>query len=359
MTLVQPILKALAAAVAFAVYVWFTAVRVTPSVKRRKAAKRARRRLVNRILMCRKRGAGEPGSSCAILVAAVLACALARRRHPDGRRLERRPLRDPGRRLARPRARHARRPARPARSGSASTSSASTCTGIGSRLSAASRPGRTATPCSRACERGASPPSSASSGRRAGRTGAGRRTSRPARPAFAAFARDAATRYRWVKQWLVWNEPNQARWLRPTTAGGLRAPAPQPRLCRDSRSDSRRQGGGRRHRPACLDRRRLTGQLDPRHAERRSPARRLRAPSVSVEHPRDALHRWLRALHDDHDGDARAAPLRGRPRIRAEADLADRVRLPDGTLRRQPAAAGRADRPVRRCACTRRPASTC
>jgi len=40
----------------------------------------------------------------------------------------------------------------------------------------------------------------------------------PGAPAFAAFAREAATRYRWVKQWLVWNEPNQARWLRPTTA---------------------------------------------------------------------------------------------------------------------------------------------
>jgi hypothetical protein len=32
-----------------------------------------------------------------------------------------------------------------------------------------------------------------------------------------AFARAAATRYRWVNKWLVWNEPNQARWLRPTT----------------------------------------------------------------------------------------------------------------------------------------------
>src|SRR6186997_1056010 len=38
----------------------------------------------------------------------------------------------------------------------------------------------------------------------------------PGAPAFAAFARTAATRYRWVTQWLVWNEPNQVRWLRPT-----------------------------------------------------------------------------------------------------------------------------------------------
>ncbi len=34
---------------------------------------------------------------------------------------------------------------------------------------------------------------------------------------FAAFAAAAAARYVWVKDWLVWNEPNQRRWLRPTT----------------------------------------------------------------------------------------------------------------------------------------------
>jgi hypothetical protein len=33
----------------------------------------------------------------------------------------------------------------------------------------------------------------------------------------AAFARAAAKRYRWVRDWLVWNEPNQRRWLRPTS----------------------------------------------------------------------------------------------------------------------------------------------
>jgi hypothetical protein len=40
----------------------------------------------------------------------------------------------------------------------------------------------------------------------------------PGATSFAGFARAAATRYRWVREWLVWNEPNQARWLRPTTA---------------------------------------------------------------------------------------------------------------------------------------------
>jgi hypothetical protein len=35
---------------------------------------------------------------------------------------------------------------------------------------------------------------------------------------FAAFATAAARRFPWVRKWVVWNEPNQARWLRPTSA---------------------------------------------------------------------------------------------------------------------------------------------
>jgi hypothetical protein len=35
---------------------------------------------------------------------------------------------------------------------------------------------------------------------------------------FGDFARAAALRYSWVKRWLIWNEPNQVRWLRPTSA---------------------------------------------------------------------------------------------------------------------------------------------
>ena len=44
MTLVSRILKLLGATLAFGVYVWFAAVRLAPGVKRRKAARRARRR---------------------------------------------------------------------------------------------------------------------------------------------------------------------------------------------------------------------------------------------------------------------------------------------------------------------------
>jgi polysaccharide biosynthesis protein PslG len=39
----------------------------------------------------------------------------------------------------------------------------------------------------------------------------------PGATSMAGFARAAASRYRWVRDWLVWNEPNQARFLRPTT----------------------------------------------------------------------------------------------------------------------------------------------
>jgi len=35
--------------------------------------------------------------------------------------------------------------------------------------------------------------------------------------AFGAFAEAAAREFPWVRKWLIWNEPNQARWLRPTS----------------------------------------------------------------------------------------------------------------------------------------------
>jgi hypothetical protein len=35
---------------------------------------------------------------------------------------------------------------------------------------------------------------------------------------FGAFASAAATQFPWVKRWLIWNEPNQRRWLRPASA---------------------------------------------------------------------------------------------------------------------------------------------
>jgi len=35
--------------------------------------------------------------------------------------------------------------------------------------------------------------------------------------AFGAFAAAAAREYSWVQKWLIWNEPNQRRWLRPVS----------------------------------------------------------------------------------------------------------------------------------------------
>jgi hypothetical protein len=35
---------------------------------------------------------------------------------------------------------------------------------------------------------------------------------------FRAFARAAASRYPWVRYWLIWNEPNHPLWLKPTRA---------------------------------------------------------------------------------------------------------------------------------------------
>jgi len=48
MTLVRRVLQLLGATLAFAVYVWFAAVRLAPVVKRRKADRRARREGVAR-----------------------------------------------------------------------------------------------------------------------------------------------------------------------------------------------------------------------------------------------------------------------------------------------------------------------
>lgn len=43
MALVRRVLKLVGATLAFAVYIWFAAVRATPKVKRRKATRRAAR----------------------------------------------------------------------------------------------------------------------------------------------------------------------------------------------------------------------------------------------------------------------------------------------------------------------------
>jgi len=45
MSLIRRVAKLVAAGIGFALYVWYTAVRATPGIKRRKAARRALRRM--------------------------------------------------------------------------------------------------------------------------------------------------------------------------------------------------------------------------------------------------------------------------------------------------------------------------
>ena len=125
---------------------------------------------------------------------------------------------------------------------------------------------------------------------------------------FAAFASAAAKRYPWVKQWLVWNEPNQRRWLRPTTPSTYVTKLLNPAYTAIHRATPRRQGRRRRDGSARVDRWCLARGLDSRHGLGEGAPGRVRAQSLSAAAARNAFDRRLRALRDDHDGDARAAP---------------------------------------------------
>jgi hypothetical protein len=75
--------------------------------------------------------------------------------------------------------------------------------------------------------------------------------------AFANFAYAAARRFPWVRKWTIWNEPNQARWLRPTSPGlyvrrllnpaygELHAAIPGVRVAGGVTAPRAGQGGGR------------------------------------------------------------------------------------------------------------------
>ena len=151
---------------------------------------------------------------------------------------------------------------------------------------------------------------------------------------FAAFAAAAANRYSWVKLWLVWNEPNQRRWLRPTTPLTYVTKLLNPAFYAIHTATLDAKVGGGVDCSTRLNRRRLACRLDPGHGDRGCTPGRVRAQSVSTQSPRDTVIRRLRALRDDHDVDARPIAARGVACFRlAEADLADGVRLPDEPAR--------------------------
>ena len=170
----------------------------------------------------------------------------------------------------------------------------------------------------------------------------------PGAAAFAEFASTAASRYSWVNQWLVWNEPNQARWLRPTTPAVYVRQLLNPAYKAIHAANPRAKVGGGVTAP-----RGSTAGVSPVNWIRgmRKAGARLDAYAhhpYPVDQSRVAVRqRQLQVLHDDHDGHPRAAALGGEPRVRPEEDLADRVRLPDRRVRSHAAAAGGADRRVR------------
>jgi hypothetical protein len=112
-------------------------------------------------------------------------------------------------------------------------------------------------------------------------------------------------------------------------AGDLRPPSAQPGVRGDPRGASGRAGRRRRHGASRRAGGRLTRRLDPRHGRRPREARRLRPSPVPLVARRDAVERRLRSLPLDHHGDDQEAPHPRPALLRAEADLAHRVRLPD------------------------------
>ena len=100
---------------------------------------------------------------------------------------------------------------------------------------------------------------------------------------FALFASAAAMRYPWVNHWLIWNEPNQRRWLRPTSPRTYVATLLNPAFTAIHRVHPSAKVGGGVTAPPRFDRRRLSRRLDPRHGRCRGAPRRLRAQPVSAQ----------------------------------------------------------------------------
>ena len=166
---------------------------------------------------------------------------------------------------------------------------------------------------------------------------------------FRAFATAAAHRYPWVHRWLIWNEPNQVRWLRPTTPAIYTSRLLNPAYTAIHSVIAGAQVGGGATAP-----RGSTGGVSPvtwllgmrkAHARLDAYAHNPYPLDPKRETP---LSGGCEALHDDHDGDDRQA---GRPRdakLPARAHLAVRVRLPEQPARPAPRHLARAAGPLPR-----------
>ena len=177
-------------------------------------------------------------------------------------------------------------------------------------------------------------PWSRSTGRRAGRTGAGRRTGRRDQAPRRGVCRRRCKAISLGEAVARLERAGPAAVVAADHAADVCDEAAQSGVLRDSRCDTRREGRWWRDCATRLDRRRLACGLDPGHGDHERTPGRVRAQSVSTQSPRDAVVRRLRALRDDHDVDARAITAGGVACFRlADADLAERIRLPDETAR--------------------------
>ncbi len=126
-----------------------------------------------------------------------------------------------------------------------------------------------------------------------------------------------------------------------------------PRPVREAAAQSRLRGDPSRepqctrrrrcHRAARQHRRLRPTRMGARHGEGAREDRRVRAQPVRDAPARVAVPRSVPVLRRHLDGEPEPAHQRGAPGLRQQADLADRVRLPNepaGSLRRQPECAG-------------------
>ena len=141
-----------------------------------------------------------------------------------------------------------------------------------------------------------------------------------------------------------------ARHVRPATA--------QSRLQGHPRREPARARRRRCHRPSRERRRRLAARVASGHEESRRPPRRLRAPSAPRQRLRDSHRGRLlrRALQDGHAREPARARGRGTEGLGLpQADLADRVGLPDRT---RPTSSSASRPGCRRSTSARRPGSS-